>query len=507
VIGTNIRWLIAMMLLIGLFSLTSCKPNSDTPFKPNSEGPLTKEINKIENVIYSLPDGCVAVGDKVDPTTKLPMMIKYVKTDSEMVLVPPGEFTMGTDEHDKIRDDNSPAHKIYLYAYYIDKYETTNAQYKRFVDAIKQEGHKWCYPNEYNNLPAIYINLVLKRGHVPDDGSHDDRRYDWGGGSFPQGKDNCPVWFVDWYDAYAYANWAGKRLPTEAEWEKAARGTDGRLYPWGNTWDEKYITIEGAKLTATIPVGSTKDISPYGCYDMASNVAEWCWDWYDEDYYKNSPYKNPQGLTTGESRVQRGGTWVFALDFFGKSFGKVVFRGSFAPWYGSHSSGFRCVLSPVININGKVVSMDYQPKEEPRKKIEDEQEPYPFKNFFGTSNSLAGTDDNSNVKFVIIDKQPSVGRSSPSISLGHDKDGYYPLLPGTNEKNRIRFNDKKCLLILLSKDGVIHTSYIDISLNEVKQLFKEFKVLLFTDPCFQLTIEILGKDRFDTDTLNFLSTY
>jgi len=149
--------------------------------------------------------------------------------------------------------------------------------------------------------------------------------------------DNHPIVNVSWNDAKAYADWAGVVLPTEAQWEKAARGTDGRIYPWDNEWDAiKCVNFTNSK-SGTKPVGSIlSGSSPYECLDMAGNVWEWCGDWYGADYYKNAPAKNPTGPVTGENRVRvlRGGSWYY---------------GDYGPGYyygGNYGIGFRCA-SPV----------------------------------------------------------------------------------------------------------------------------------------------------------------
>lgn len=205
--------------------------------------------------------GCLDDGSsKVDKT----FITIPNRDDVEMVLIPAGEFIMGDE-------DEKTAHSVYLDAYYIDKSPVTNAQYKKFMEAT---GH-----------PApLYWDYV--RFNQP----------------------NHPVVGVSWNDANAYAKWAKKRLPTEAEWEKAARGgLIGKKYPWGDEPPGRTVANFGGNEEETTPVGKYPP-NGFGLYDMAGNVYNWCADGYQWDYYKNSPRNNPQG-PGGDHRVARGGSW------------------------------------------------------------------------------------------------------------------------------------------------------------------------------------------------------
>ena len=217
----------------------------------------------------------------LDATTQLAKEITF-KDGASMVLVPAGRFTMGSNHGN---DDEKPQHEVELDAFYMDKYEVTTSGYGRFLESSQREAPR------YWETGGVFSTATSK--------AYGDR----------------PVVGVIWDDAQAYCEQYGKRLPTEAEWEKAARGTDGRTYPWGNdpptsrhaNFDKGYNFKSYGVLTA---VGSlTAGKSPYGAYDMAGNVWEWVADWYDKSYYNNSPRKNPRGPSNGEYRVVRGGSW------------------------------------------------------------------------------------------------------------------------------------------------------------------------------------------------------
>ena len=227
-----------------------------------------------------------------------------------------------------------------LDAFYIDKYEVTNAHFQQFVQAT---GHRTQAEREGSG----YVNKGAKFALV----NGANWRAPRGPGSSIAGLEQHPVVQVSQEDAKAYCSWAGKRLPTEAEWEKAARGTDGQIYPWGNQFDGKRANFcdtncqttlkdsaanDGYRYTA--PVGSYEGgKSPYGAYDMAGNVWEWVADWYDENYYKNSPARNPQGPASGDQAVLRGGGWGnVALNV------RAPDRSRSAPAHRYDDIGFRC---------------------------------------------------------------------------------------------------------------------------------------------------------------------
>ena len=235
-----------------------------------------------------------------------------------MFLIPAGEFKMGTtpEQEQWLKDrgwwydwmkNERPDHTVYLDAYYIDKYEVTNAQYGEFMKATERSA-----PEFWNN----------SRFNQPDQ----------------------PVVGVTWHDAEAYCKWAGKRLPTEAEWEKAARGTDGRQFPWGNEAPTcEYAVMDdggnGCGKDKPWPVGSKpKGVSPYGVHDMVGNVWEWVNDWYDEEYYSQSPDRNPTGPSSGRVKVLRGGSWGDS----NPNGLRAASRYGFRPGYGFVNDGFRC---------------------------------------------------------------------------------------------------------------------------------------------------------------------
>lgn len=223
---------------------------------------------------------------------------RFSEDKDNMVTVPAGEFIRGSDRF----ENTKPVQRIYLDAYMIGKYTVTNQEFKRFIDDGGYFKDKlWTIEGwHWRNTELITEPFYW----------HDNQ---WNGPNFP-------VVGISWYEAVAYANWmeevTGKpyHLPTEAEWEKAARGTDGREYPWGNDFDKNLCNSDLSALRRTSPVGIFPGgKSPAGCFDMAGNVFEWCIDRYNSEYYKKSSLKNPTGSVRGTTRTIRGGSWITGM--------------------------------------------------------------------------------------------------------------------------------------------------------------------------------------------------
>jgi formylglycine-generating enzyme required for sulfatase activity len=237
--------------------------------------------------VATAPETTAAIKEQINP-----------KDGATLVFVPAGEFLMGNQEGQGSEGER-PQRKVTLDDYFIYKFEVTVAQYRKFCAATQRA------------LPP-------------------EPPWKW--------QDAHPIVNVTWFDARAYAAWAGAALPTEAQWEKAARGTDGRTFVWGNNFTKSACHTSDGKTVAVglFPNGA----SPYGALDMAGNVWEWCADWYDPDYYATAPLENPPGPATGTLRVLRGGSWGFNVsEFF-----RVTYRNRCLPECKYGDYGFRCVV-------------------------------------------------------------------------------------------------------------------------------------------------------------------
>ncbi len=250
-------------------------------------------------------------------TMTVPVESVKGKDGAPMMLIPAGLFLMGSNDG---LPNERPEHSVTLKAFYIDQYEVTAGRYQKFLEAGKRE--------------------------IPSPADNDAGR----------SLEDRPVVGVTWKEAAAYCLWAGKRLPTEAEWEKAARGTDGRRYPWGamqpfvdianynrGLWVSEAITLvpvgsglEGMSVRHGLKEGGK---SPYGLAHMAGNAAEWVNDWYDREYYQKSPDVDPLGPKSGEKRVIRGGSWADLPTAL-----RVTARFSAEPEFEDRTVGFRCAL-------------------------------------------------------------------------------------------------------------------------------------------------------------------
>ena len=307
-----------------------------------------RHYTKLSITIMILMVICVACSNSpVESDNQNKEYLDFEKILKDMVLIPAGDFLMGSLE-DEGSFDEHPQHKVYLDAFYMDKYEVTNVQFKEFVDKTgyvtdaerSGVGEVW-NPAELGGMKrGFYRGPNWRQPHVWQEGRpHPD--------SWESDVDrmNYPVTQVSWNDAQAYAKCMSKRLPTEAEWEKAARGTDGRKFPWGDVFnlDIKGITTHTNVASMDMaPVGSfATGISPYGIFNMAGNVQEWVADWYASDYYIHSQKNNPKGPDTGKFRVIRGASWRQTDGDYARNSS----RSYNSPGRSSNFIGFRCAVS------------------------------------------------------------------------------------------------------------------------------------------------------------------
>lgn len=304
-----------------------------------------------------------------------------------MAFIPAGSFLMGGD-NEQASPDEFPKHPITINAFWMDSTEVTNAQFQEFVDATGyitmaekkpdwEDLKKQVEPGTPRPPDSVLVaaSLVFSGSAGPVDLSDASQWWSWtagaswkhpqGKGSDIKGKENHPVVHISWFDAMAYCKWAGKRLPTEAEWEFAARGgLVNNIYPWGNehintgkakanSWEGKFPYINESK-DGYIRLAPVREFAPngYGLYDMAGNVWEWCSDWYDADYYQrfsNRTGTDPQGPLKSNDpaepytakRVLRGGSFL-CNDSYCSGY-RVARRMKSSPDTGLEHTGFRCV--------------------------------------------------------------------------------------------------------------------------------------------------------------------
>jgi formylglycine-generating enzyme required for sulfatase activity len=278
------------------------------------------------------------------------------------ILISSGKFKMGSNEKEIEEavmvsreygdnadrswfSDEMPQHEINMDSFYIDKYEVTNGEFSKFVLAT---GYRTDAEKEgFGYIVAWEDKTVMKQVYGAD------WQHPVGRNSDISGKMDYPVVQVSWNDATSYVKWAGKSLPTEAQWEKACRGTDARVYPWGNIWNDNYCNNWNLNIfylmdlmpdyfngRGILPGGKiTSGASPYGVMDMSGNVWEWCYDFYGKDYYKNSPSQNPQGPDEGNTRVLKGGPWYYINPAYFRTAARFEIQQNFR----SSFIGFRCI--------------------------------------------------------------------------------------------------------------------------------------------------------------------
>jgi formylglycine-generating enzyme required for sulfatase activity len=254
-----------------------------------------------------------------------------------MSLIPAGDFMMGSPESKRYPPEEQPAHRVFTSAFYMQIHEVTNSAFAEFLNAsIRPESTG----REREAWIVIRNDLRNEKGRDfwPADIALENGKF-----KALSGFEQYPVISVSWYGADAYCKWAGGRLPTEAEWEKAARGgLQGADYPWGNMLPSDGIIFNRAWIHNhyPAPVETAKTYYPnnFGLYGMAGNAAEWCSDWYDPNYYRRSEGKNPRGPESGSSKIVRGGSWASNNESL-----RVAYRSFGSPTSMPSGVGFRCV--------------------------------------------------------------------------------------------------------------------------------------------------------------------
>ncbi len=311
---------------------------------PTKSIPLTVSLTPSVALTFT-PPAIVTLTSSATPTLEMTSTLSETPPPSagsillsladgmEMVYVPAGDFLMGAAAGAQYANPNEmPQHTVYLDAFWMDRTEVTNGMFALFVQAT---GYK-------TDAERIGNGTVLDFDQAGSPWIADMPGVSWRHPHSPSdditGLDVRPVVQVSWNDASAYCQWASRRLPTEAEWEKAARGADGRLYPWGNDAPSANLLNFNRLVGHLTDVGSyPAGASPYGALDMLGNAYEWVFDRYDSSYYSHSPGTNPQGPGSGSLRIIRGGAWNYGLDWT-----RATSRSKLEPTYRVETLGFRC---------------------------------------------------------------------------------------------------------------------------------------------------------------------
>ncbi|MBC8285182.1 MAG: formylglycine-generating enzyme family protein [Nitrospinae bacterium] len=265
--------------------------NNTSPFSSTQKSASPRGSGLL---LKSLVQNMSAKNIKTEPT-------QNINSSNGMALIPAGEFVMGSNER---WDDEAPEHISSTQAFYMDLNEVTNTDYKKFIDETKHQAP-----------------------------------YHWPEGNIPKTKEQHPVVYVSWFDADNYCKWAGKRLPTEQEWEKAARGSDGLIYPWGNQWSLDKSNNPYKHSTGTVSIGSFPEgKSPYGLNDMSGNV----WEWVDSYYLPHPGNPVTRAEYGKDKRVLKGGSWFDCLSYGCGLSAPTFNRSFFTPEVKNNSFGFRC---------------------------------------------------------------------------------------------------------------------------------------------------------------------
>ncbi len=322
-------------------------PGAASPTAPPATGVPTRSASPLPPSSTPPPPPTATVTpDLLTPTPTIPVVQRLVATPDGMMLIyiPASEFLLGSADTDAdALEDEKPQQPIYLDAFWMDRTEVTVAQFQKFVG---QTGYVTSAEQEGGGVVYSPAELSVKTAYwkLPQ------------GSGAPEATGRQPVTQVSWFDAKAYCEWAGRRLPTEAEWDKAARGVQGALYPWGDLFDPARLnfcdrscgapwrfsafddTFGRASSVGLYPFGA----SPYSLWDMVGNVWEWVNDWYDFRGYYRFPPANPPGIETGDQRVARGGSWIDTPDRV-----RVAVRLPLNPRLRNNVVGFRCAVSSV----------------------------------------------------------------------------------------------------------------------------------------------------------------